>query len=86
MSSERAPFAVLDDILRRTQHLLIDFDGPVCSLFAGTPTAPIAERPRAVIIRKDLPLTAAIEHTTGWFEILTYAASLGPGVAANVES
>ena len=35
MSSERAPFAALDDILSQTQHLFISFDGPVCSLFVG---------------------------------------------------
>jgi hypothetical protein len=35
MSSGRAPFAALDDILSQTQHLLISFDGPVCLLFAG---------------------------------------------------
>ena len=78
MSPERAPFAALDDILRRTRHLLIDFDGPICSLFAGTPTVPVADRLRAVITRKEGPLPTAIENTTDWFEILAYAASVEP--------
>ena len=86
MSPERAPFAALDDILRQTRHLLIDFDGPICSLFAGTPTAPVADRLRAVITRKDGPLPPAIENTADWFEILAYAASVGPDVAASVEA
>jgi phosphoglycolate phosphatase len=86
MSPERAPFAALDDILRRTRYLLIDFDGPVCSLFAGTPTASVADDLRAVITRKEVSLPAAIGNTTDWFEILAYAASVGPDVGASVEA
>jgi hypothetical protein len=41
MNTERAPAAALDDILNQARHVLLDFDGPVCSLFAGTPTAPV---------------------------------------------
>jgi hypothetical protein len=44
-----APVDTLDRVLLRTCHLLIDFDGPVCSLFAGTPTAPIAARLRTIL-------------------------------------
>ena len=86
MSPERAPFAALDDILRRTRYLLIDFDGPFCSLFAGTPTAPVADDLRAVITRKEVSLRVAIQNTTDWFEILAYAASVGPDVGTSVES
>jgi hypothetical protein len=86
MSPERAPFAALDNILRRTRYLLIDFDGPVCSLFAGTPTEPVADDLRAVITRKEIALPAAIENTTDWFEILSYAVSVGPDVGASVEA
>ncbi len=35
--NQPAPYAVLDDILRQTQHLLLDFDGPVCTLFTTCP-------------------------------------------------
>jgi phosphoglycolate phosphatase len=86
MSPERAPFAALDNILRRTRYLLIDFDGPICSLFAGTPTAPVADDLRAVIVRREVPLPAAIENTTDWFKILAYATSVGPDVGASVEA
>lgn len=36
----------LDGILARTRHLLLDFDGPICSIFAGLPAATIADRLR----------------------------------------
>jgi beta-phosphoglucomutase-like phosphatase (HAD superfamily) len=86
MSPERAPFAALDEILRRARHLLIDFDGPICSLFAGTPTASIADRLRKVITRQDIQLPPTVANTTDWFEILAYAASIGPDLAASVEA
>jgi HAD superfamily hydrolase (TIGR01662 family) len=86
MSPERAPFAALDEILRQARHLLIDFDGPICSLFAGTPTAPVADRLRKVITRQDIQLPPAIENTADWFEILTFAASISPDLAAAVET
>jgi phosphoglycolate phosphatase len=80
------PFAALDDLLRQTRHLLIDFDGPICSLFAGTPTAPIADRLRKLITREGIRLPLATESTDDWFEILTFAASIGPDLAASVEA
>jgi HAD superfamily hydrolase (TIGR01509 family) len=86
MSPERAPFAALDEILRQTRHLLIDFDGPICSLFAGTPTAPIADRLRNVITREDVPLPPGIANTAEWFEILAFAASISPDLAVAVET
>jgi hypothetical protein len=42
-TAARAPVDALDRVLLRTYNLLIDFDGPVCSLFAGTPTAAIVD-------------------------------------------
>ncbi len=86
MSPERAPFAALDDILDKTRHLLIDFDGPICALFAGTPTAPVADRLRGVITSADVPVPPAIESTTDWFVILAYAAEVSPDLAASVEA
>jgi beta-phosphoglucomutase-like phosphatase (HAD superfamily) len=84
--SRTPPFAALDDILTKPRHLRIDFDGPICSLFAGTPTAPVADHLRKVITTADVPVPLAIENTTDWFAILAYAAEIGPDLAASVES
>lgn len=86
MNPERAPFAALDEILRRTRHLLMDFDGPICSLFAGTPTASVADHLRIVITRQDKQLPPAVANTSDWFEILAYAASIDHELAAAVET
>lgn len=85
MTSDAAVDA-LDRVLARTRHLLIDFDGPVCSLFAGTPTAPIAARLREILTREGVGLPPAIRDTGNWFEILAFAAITGPALARHVES
>jgi phosphoglycolate phosphatase len=81
-----APVDALDGVLARTCHLLIDFDGPVCSLFAGTPTAPIAARLRAILTSAGVGLPPAIRNTGDWFEIFAFAAITGPALARQVES
>jgi phosphoglycolate phosphatase len=86
MSSERAPFAALDDILSQTQHLLISFDGPVCSLFADMAASRVADSLREVIAQEDVRVPQTIEHTGSWLEILSYAASVSLDLAVRVES
>src|ERR1017187_783854 len=82
MSSGRAPFAALDDILSQTKHLLISFDGPVCSLFAGTAAADVADSLREVFAQDGVRAPSAIEQSGNWLEILSFAASVSPGQAA----
>ena len=36
----------LADVLRPVKHVLLDFDGPVCSVFAGLPASEVAQRLR----------------------------------------
>lgn len=86
MTSAGAPVDALDRVLLRTGHLLIDFDGPVCSLFAGTPTASIATRLRTIITGGGVALPPAIRNTGNWFEIFAFAAITGPALASQVES
>ncbi|MFC8367520.1 HAD family hydrolase [Streptomyces sp. NPDC057239] len=41
--------AVLQDVLRDTRAVLLDFDGPVTRLFGGVSTAPVAQEIKAVV-------------------------------------
>jgi hypothetical protein len=86
MTLGRAPFAALDDILGQTRHLLISFDGPLCSLFADTAVARVADSLREVFGQEGARVPQAIEHTGSWLEILSCAASISPDLAARVES
>jgi len=75
MTTRRAPFAALDDMLTQATHLLLGFDGPICSLFAGTTTASIADQLRALLTREGVHLSPAIKNTGNWFEIFTFSAA-----------
>jgi phosphoglycolate phosphatase len=86
MSSGRAPFAALDDILSQTRHLLISFDGPICSLFTTTAAGRVADSLREVLAQDGVRVPSAIEQSGSWLEILSYAASVSHGQAASIES
>lgn len=77
------PHATLSAIIARAAHLILDFDGPVCRLFAGTPAATIAAKLRAVLPSERQPATS---HSTDPFEILTHAAAASPELAARAEA
>jgi beta-phosphoglucomutase-like phosphatase (HAD superfamily) len=47
-----APVGAVDRVLLRTCHLLIDFDGPVCSLFARTGHDPALLKPSSCLIKQ----------------------------------
>jgi phosphoglycolate phosphatase len=85
MSSGRAPFAALDEILSQTHHLLISFDGPICSLFTATAAARVADRLREVLAQDGARVPSAIEQSVSWLEILSYA-SVSSNLAARIES
>ncbi|MBB4918414.1 hypothetical protein [Streptosporangium saharense] len=42
--------ADLAEVLRSVKHVLIDFDGPICSVLAGLPAPEVAERLRAAVL------------------------------------
>jgi phosphoglycolate phosphatase len=44
-----SPAGLLADLLGRTRCLLVDFDGPICAVFAGFPAPAVADELRAVI-------------------------------------
>lgn len=47
MTSPPPPSQVLADLIATTEVVLLDFDGPVCSVFAGYPAPVIAQQLRA---------------------------------------
>jgi HAD superfamily hydrolase (TIGR01549 family) len=84
MSDEPPSFTGLDEILAHARHLLIDFDGTLCSLFAGTSTTHIADRLRKAATREGAPLPPSIVGTHDWFAILAYAFSADPDLGVRV--
>lgn len=82
MTSGRIPVddvAALRHILDSTEALLLDFDGPICSVFAGFPAPVVAEQLREILAEgghADLP--DSVQQSSDPFAILDYAAILGP--------
>jgi hypothetical protein len=51
MTNPYPEHAVLDGILRRAKHLILDFDGPVCSLYSPQAAQQAADRLRAILAK-----------------------------------
>jgi phosphoglycolate phosphatase len=77
---------VLDQIIRRTRCLLLDFDGPVCDIFAGHPAPAVAEQLHTLITSQGIRLPADIAHCADPIEVFIYSATIGPDLAAKVEA
>jgi HAD superfamily hydrolase (TIGR01549 family) len=90
VTADRAPVddrEVLRHILANTDVLLLDFDGPVCSIFSSIPAHYVARQLRDVLAdggHTDLP--AEIDKTDDPFDLLHYAATLGQDEAHHVEA
>jgi HAD superfamily hydrolase (TIGR01509 family) len=75
------------DILASSRALLLDFDGPVCAVFAGIPSFVIADQLRQIIIGENHGgLPASIAASADPFAVLNYAATLGKYDAHCVEA
>jgi beta-phosphoglucomutase-like phosphatase (HAD superfamily) len=86
MNDPAPPFAALDDILRQTRHLLLDFDGPVCDLWAGHPAALAADQLRKLLTDQDIQLPDTIATTADPLAVLSYAAAVSPDLTATAEA
>ncbi|GGM99672.1 hydrolase [Lentzea pudingi] len=79
--------SILRDTLAGIDALLLDFDGPVCSVFAGFPAPVVADQLREVLHEgMHGPLPTDIEKTVDPFEVFKYAALLGTYEARFLEA
>lgn len=68
----------LADALRPVRHVLLDFDGPVCSVFAGLPAPEVAHRLRmALLAAGELP-PAEVEEESDPLAVLRSIADARP--------
>lgn len=75
------------DLLDQAAALFLDFDGPVCSVFAGLPATVVADQLRTVLAtteHDDLP--APVATSADPFVVLEHAASLSEDDARYVEA
>jgi phosphoglycolate phosphatase len=83
MTSPGTDTAALGAIIARTRYLLLDFDGPICSIFAGLPAPTVADKLRQ-LLPGDLP--DEITNTGDPIEVFKYSATVSDDLAARVEA
>jgi phosphoglycolate phosphatase len=83
MTSPGTDTAALGAIIARTRYLLLDFDGPICSIYAGLPAPTVADKLRQ-LLPGDLP--DEITNTGDPIEVFKYSATVSDDLAARVEA
>jgi phosphoglycolate phosphatase len=74
-------------ILAATDALLLDFDGPICSVFSGIPAPVVADQLRNILAEGGhTGLPDDIRTATDPFDVFFYAAKLGQDEAHYVEA
>jgi phosphoglycolate phosphatase len=73
----------LGAVIARTRWLLLDFDGPICSIYAGLSDAVVADK-----LRKLIPgeLPADIVSTHDPIEVFCYSGTVSDDLAVRVEA
>jgi phosphoglycolate phosphatase-like HAD superfamily hydrolase len=72
----------LTEVIARTRTLFLDFDGPICGIFAGYPAPTVAAELRHLLHRNNITISADMQATDDPIEVLKLAAKLDdPAVA-----
>lgn len=71
--------------LHATEHVLMDFDGPVCPVFDGVDNAVVADTLRAGLTEQGYALPEDLRDIGDPFDMLAHATNLGPAITTAVE-
>jgi HAD superfamily hydrolase (TIGR01509 family) len=84
MTQAPSPGAALDVIIARNRWLLLDFDGPICSIYTGLPASTVADQLRKLFTGQPVP--EDIARTPDPMEVFAYAGTISPELATRVEA
>ncbi|MFJ9459177.1 HAD family hydrolase [Kitasatospora sp. NPDC101447] len=76
----------LADVLRPVKHVLLDFDGPVCSVFASLPAPEVARRLREGLLAADERTPHGAEDETDPLAMLRSIADTRPDLVESADS
>ncbi|WP_329093705.1 HAD family hydrolase [Streptosporangium sp. NBC_01469] len=77
---------MLSEIFRRSRAVLLDFDGPVCSVFAGLPAPMIAARLKQLLQDEGAELPQDVAELDDPLKVLRRTADFAPGLLDKVET
>ncbi len=66
----------LEEIMHGSRAILLDFDGPICSVFSGLPDFAVAARLRAVLAEHQVSTPEAVAKANDPLEVLRYTATV----------
>lgn len=75
MTTRTKPAAV--PVLRATRSVLLDFDGPVCSIFAGLPAPQVAAELTTILTMYGQPIPPGVDQADP-LDLIRHAGSRGP--------
>ncbi len=73
-------------VLREADAVLLDFDGPVCSIFAGLPASVVASRLKELLVREGVRLPQDVEALDDPLKVLRRTADIAPELVDKVET
>ncbi|MEU6232468.1 HAD-IA family hydrolase [Kitasatospora sp. NPDC047058] len=76
----------LADVLRPVKHVLLDFDGPVCSVFAGLPAPEVARRLREGLLATGEQAPAGAEEETDPLALLRLISDARPDLTEGTDA
>jgi phosphoglycolate phosphatase-like HAD superfamily hydrolase len=71
----------LDEIAARCEHLLLDFDGPVCAVFATIPSHTVASELRDALRAAEIPVPESVADADDPLEVFQEVARSHPKAA-----
>jgi beta-phosphoglucomutase-like phosphatase (HAD superfamily) len=84
MTTPTPPDAALNTIIRRASHLVLDFDGTLCTQYTRQPSQQTADQLRAIITSAaDIP--GNVRASGDPLAVLAHAAGISPEIAERVE-
>ena len=76
----------LVEIFRQTRVVLLDFDGPVCRVFAGLPAARVADGLKSLLRDQGARLPLDVEELDDPLKVLRWTADIAPELVDKVEA
>ncbi|MFJ1932691.1 HAD family hydrolase [Kitasatospora sp. NPDC088160] len=76
----------LADALRPVKHVLLDFDGPVCSVFAGLPAPEVARRLREGLLANGEQALAGAEKESDPLALLRLVSDVRPDLTESTDA
>ncbi|WP_229686692.1 HAD family hydrolase [Longimycelium tulufanense] len=75
----------MSELIESAEALLLDFDGPVCSVFAGHPANIVADKIRNFLASQEVPVSPSVMGTSDPMLLLRWVGSHHPTLVVLVE-